>query len=139
MTKEELKKHIDGLDDNAEIIVITKEQANVIPKQHCQEIRIGSAVVWVMRKFLAGVWMIAVAWVLQAPLDHLPKPDAVVLTAAEKIQYVMTHTDYNFSYSTNFGKYPSSYVAYDYKDATYFTPVSGLSPEVIQRSGSFDA
>ena len=139
MTKDELKKHVDGLDDNVEIIVITKEQESAIPKKQCEEIRTGGAIVWVMRRLKEGVWAIVLAWVLQAPLDHLPKPDAVFLTAAEKIKYVMTHTDYNFSYPTNVGKYPSSYVAYDYKDSTYFTPISGLSPEVIQKSGSFEA
>jgi hypothetical protein len=134
MTKDELKNYVADLDDDAEIIVITKEQAGAMPK-HSQRIDVAGKIIWVVRMLKKGIWAVVIAWILQTPLDHLPKPDAVVLAAADKIEYVMKHTDFTYPYTTHDQKF--SQLAYNYHGATYFTPASALSPDVMAVSGSY--
>ena len=133
MNKDELKKYVEGLADDSEIIVVaTKEQAAVIPK-HCERIDVAGKIILVLRKMKDGVWVVIVAWVLQS-VEILPKPQAVFLAAKEKIAYVIKHTNYDFPYTTHDNRYP--FVAFEFNGTTHYLPPSGLSPDALAQAGS---
>lgn len=134
MNKNELKKYVEGLADDTEIIIVnTKEQASVIPK-HCERVDVGGKIVLLYRKIKAGIWVVAVAWVLQS-VELLPKPEAVFLAAKEKIEYVVKHTDWSFPYTDHDSQYPP--VAFEFNGSIHYLPTSSLSLETLAQTGSF--
>ncbi len=133
MNKDDLKKYIEGLADDTEIIVVTtKEQALVIPKR-CERVDLDGKSVCLLRRLVNGIWTVAVAWVLQT-VELLPKPEAVVLAARDKIEYVVKHTDWNFPYTTHDNQYRP--ITFDLNGTTHYLPPSGLSPEALAHTGS---
>jgi hypothetical protein len=133
MNKDELRKYVDGLADDAEIIVITKEQTAAIP-WHCERIDAPGNVIWLLRKLKDGIWVVFIAWVLQG-VDVLPKPQAVCVAARDKIEFVMKHTNYDFPHTEHDNQYP--HISFDFNGATHYLPPSGLSAVDLAETGSF--
>jgi len=135
MNKDELQKYVNGLDDDVEIIVLTtKEQAAAMPR-HCERIDVAGNVIWALRKFKKGAWVVFIAWVLHG-VDDLPKPQAVFVAARDKVEFVMEHTNYDFPYTKHDSQYPP-YISFDFNGTTHYLSSSGMSAGDIAQTGSF--
>ena len=132
MNKDDLRKYIDGLDDDTEIIVITsKEQLSVIPK-YCQRVDTPTTTNWVFRVFLNGAWKVAVVWsVLISLFPGMPKPSDLYITSKDSIRLAIENIDFSFPYKENEKKTP--YFGFEGITAgtSVWTPVSGVKPIVF--------
>ncbi len=131
MDREELKKYIDDLDDDAEIIVIkSREQIDVLPHR-CERIDVPGKILWVLKRLIGGTWKVAIVWIVLMDLfpGDIPKPKAVILQTADLISYVLHHVDYAFPNAAHDSQSPL--IAYRQNGNVHYLPPSGFSPHAV--------
>lgn len=143
MNKDELKRVIDDLDDDAQIIIIDSiKEVNAVPREilrDCPQIRIKDRVLFLWRKSNIGnvlaVWSIAV---FLMP-GIVPTPPQIVDFAYETIKPLVENIDWSFPHRDNDSHFP--YIAYEkqiefdnphiFETAKYVLPPSGFDSSLF--------
>lgn len=143
MNRDEIKRLIDDLDDDAQIIVInTKDEAKAVPRaliRDCQRISVKDRVLFLWRKTRAGA--IATVWSVALALfpEVVPTPIKIVTFSYDQIEPLVAEIDWSFPHVENHARFPD--IAYERvvsfgsnslsEKATYVLPSSGFDGSSI--------